>query len=128
MPRKTFNSGEILTASDVNLYLSNEAIQTDSTATAYEFTVDDRYKLYRMSNTAPSVLTVSTATAFEAGERVDVIRDGTATVTIAAGSGVTFAGEGVAGTAFLINPRYGAASIYCVAANDYRIIGSVVVG
>ena len=65
---------------------------------------------------------------FDIGERVDVVRDGAGTVSIAAGTGVTtWAGAGTAGTAksFAMGTQYTAASIIKVAANSYRVIGAV---
>lgn len=65
---------------------------------------------------------------FEIGERIDVVRDGAGTVSIAAGTGVTtWAGAGTAGTAksFALTTQYGAATVMKVAANSYRVIGSI---
>ncbi len=78
------------------------------------------------NGTAPDAQTVtfSTATAFQAGERVDILRDGAGTVTInAASTAVSILGRGTAGTAYAIGTRYDAVSVVCVATNSYRIIG-----
>ena len=78
-----------------------------------------------MSGTANSTVTFGTATAFEAGERVDIIQDGAGTVTIARdGTVVSLAGRGTAGTAYTIGQRYDAVSVVCVGTNSYRIIGN----
>jgi hypothetical protein len=77
--------------------------------------------------TSGSAVTVSigTATAFEPGERVDILQDGAGTVTInRSGTVVSFAGRGTAGTAYAIGQRYEAVSIVCVDTNAYRIIGN----
>jgi len=61
-------------------------------------------------------------------QRIDIIRDSSGTVSIAAGTGVTtWAGAGTAGTAttFKISSQYGGATIEKVAANSYRVIGSI---
>jgi hypothetical protein len=63
------------------------------------------------------------------GDRIDVIRDGAGTVSLAAGTGVTsWAGAGTAGTAvsFKIDQQYNAATVLKVAANTYRVIGKIV--
>ena len=126
MPRKTFVADEILTAADTNLYLSNEITLTSSTVTAYTAVTGDRYQTLVFDNATAGTLTIGTATAFEAGERVDIIRDGTATLRIATdGTATTLAGAGTAGTAYTIEAQYSAASIVCVAANSYRIIGNI---
>jgi hypothetical protein len=125
MPRKTFAPGEVLSASDVNAFLSNEITLTSSTATALTVETADRYKTLVMAGTAASTVSFSTATAFEPGERVDILQDGAGVVTISAEStAVTLAGRGTAGTAYTIGQQFDAVSVVCVAENSYRIIGN----
>ena len=125
MPRKTFTAGEVLAAADVNLYLSNEITLTSSTATALTVETADRYKTLVMAGTAASTVSFSTATAFEPGERIDILQDGSGVVTIARdGTAVTLAGRGTAGTAYTIGQQYDAVSVVCVGTNSYRIIGN----
>jgi hypothetical protein len=125
MPRKTFTAGEVLAAADVNLYLSNEITLTSSTATTLTVETADRYKTLVMAGTAASTVSFSTATAFEPGERIDILQDGAGVVTIARdGTAVSLAGRGTAGTAYTIGQRYDAISVVCVAENSYRIIGN----
>ena len=125
MARKTFAANEVLTAAETNLYLSNERKFTASTAVAYTFTEDDRYGMFRFTSGSAITLTLSTATAFEAGETIDVIQDGAGVVTVTAGTGVTIAGAGATATSFTIGSQYEAASIICVDTDTYRIIGNV---
>ena len=71
--------------------------------------------------TVPDVLT-------SIGDRVDIFRNTTGTVTIVAGTGVTsWAGAGTAGTAvsFFIHTPYAAASVMKTGATEYRVIGQV---
>jgi hypothetical protein len=125
MPRKTFTAGDVLTAADVNLYLSNEITLESSTATAVSVVADDRYKSLLFTSADPVTVTFGTATAFEAGERVDIIQDGAGTVTINTdGTATTLAGRGTAGTAYTIGQQYDAVSVVCVDTNAYRIIGN----
>jgi hypothetical protein len=125
MPRKSFAAGDVLTATDVNTFLSNEITLTSSTATSLTVATADRYKTILMSGTANSTVTFGTATAFEAGERVDIIQDGAGTVTITRdGTVVSLAGRGTAGTAYTIGQRYDAVSVVCVGTNSYRVIGN----
>lgn len=125
MPRKTFTAGEVLTAADVNLYLSNEITLTSSTATTYTVATADRYKILLFNNSGAGTVTIGTATAFGAGERIDILRDGSGTLRIISGSGATLSGAGTAGTAYTIDDRYAAVSVVCVGTNSYRIIGNV---
>ena len=64
------------------------------------------------------------------GDTVEVYRDSSGTVTLAAGTGVTtWAGAGTAGTAvtFKIDQQYNGAAVTKVAANSYRVIGKIAV-
>jgi hypothetical protein len=125
MPRKTFTAGEVLAASDVNTYLSNEITLTSSTATTYTVLTSDRYKILEFDSASNTTVSIGTATAFEAGERVDILQDGAGTVTITRdGTVVSLAGRGTAGTAYRIGQRYDAVSVVCVGTNSYRIIGN----
>jgi len=125
MPRKTFTAGEVLAAADVNTFLSNEITLTDSTAVTYTLGTADRYRTLRFTAGSAITITVGTATAFIAGERVDILQDGAGTVTITRdGTAVSLAGRGTAGTAYAIGQRYDAVSVVCVGTNAYRIIGN----
>lgn len=125
MPRKTFTAGEVLAAADVNLYLSNETTLTVSTATTYTVLTGDRYKILEFDSASNQTVTIGTATAFQAGERVDILRDGAGTVTITRdGTATTLSGRGTAGTAYTIGTRYDAVSVICVGTNSYRVVGN----
>ena len=125
MPRKTFTAGEVLAAADVNLYLSNEVTLTASTATTYTVLTSDRYKVLEFDSASATTITFSTATAFQPGERVDILRDGAGTVTInRASTAVSLLGRGTAGTAYAIGTQYDAVTVLCVATNSYRVIGN----
>ncbi len=125
MPRKTFTAGDVLTASDVNTFLSNEITLVSSTATAVSVVADDRYTTLVMAGTAASTVTFGTATAFEPGERIDIIQDGEEAVTINTdGTDTTLSGRGTAGTAYTIGQQFDAVSVVCVAENSYHIIGN----
>lgn len=128
MPRKTFTAGDVLTAADVNLYLSNEAVFASSTATSYTVQTSDRYETLVFTASSAVTVTFGTATAFQPGERIDIIQDGAGTVTITRdGTATSLAGRGVAGTAYRIGQRYDAVSVVCVGTNSYRIIGNATV-
>jgi malate/lactate dehydrogenase len=125
MPRKVFESFTRLDAADVNTYLSNEVTLTSSTATTYTVATADRYKTLMFTASSAVTVTIGTATAFEPGERVDIIRDGAGTVIITrSGTAITLAGRGTAGTAYAIGTRYDAVTVLCVDTNSYRVIGN----
>jgi hypothetical protein len=128
MARKVFTAGDVLTAADVNLYLSNEAIFASSTALTYTVLPADRYETLLFSAGSAVTVTIGTATAFQPGERIDILQDGAGTVTITRdGTATTLAGRGTAGTAYRIGQRYDAVSVVCVGTNSYRIIGNATV-
>jgi hypothetical protein len=125
MPRKVFTAGDVLTAADVNLYLSNEAVFASSTAVSYTVLPADRYETLVFTSGSAVTVTIGTATAFQAGERIDIFQDGAGTVTIQRdGTATTLAGRGTAGTAYRIGQRYDAVSVVCVGTNSYRVIGN----
>ena len=105
----------------------NYSTISNATATTYTVTANDGNTTINFSNAGAQTVTVPDI--LDIGERVDVIRDGAGTVILAAGTGVsTWAGAGTAGTAvtFKINTQYGGASVMKVAANSYRVIGSII--
>lgn len=125
MPRKVFESFTRLDASDVNTYLSNEVTLTSSTATSYTVATADRYKTLMFTSGSAVTVSIGTATAFEPGERVDILQDGAGALTInRSGTVVALAGRGLAGTAYRLGQRYEAVTVLCVATNTYRIIGN----
>ena len=96
---------------------------TSSTATAYTIADSDAGSYLRFTNAG--TVTVSTATAFTAGQQVQILADGTAlSITT---DGATIGGAGTAGTAvtFTVGAQYEALSIFCVDTDTYRIIGNV---
>jgi hypothetical protein len=124
MPRKVFTAGEVLAAADVNLYLSNEVVFASSTASG-TVTVTDRYETLVVNSAGSVVVTFGTVTAFQPGERIDIIRDGAGTVTITRdGTATTLAGRGTAASSYQIAQRYDAVSVVCVGTNSYRVIGN----
>jgi hypothetical protein len=125
MPRKVFEAFDVLTASDVNTYLSNETTLTNVGSLTYTVTPTDRYKILSFNNGIPATVTISTTTAFQAGERVDILRDGSGTLTInRSGVEISLFGRGGTATSYTIGTRYDVVTILCVAANSYRVIGN----
>lgn len=102
--------------------LSASTSLTSSTATAYTVATADAGNYLRFTNAG--TVTVSTATAFTAGQQVQIFADGTA-LAIAAGTGVTLAGAGTAASTFTTGAQYEAVSVFCVDTNTYRVIGNV---
>ncbi len=115
-------SGSLTNATINNTNVVN-TLQTVA-GTAYSvLTADQGKTLYFTSGTAVTA-TVGTATALTAGQRIDFVQEGAGTVTIAAGSGVSFAGRGTAASSYRTS-RYDGATLLCVGSNTYRVIGNV---
>lgn len=105
----TSNAGTTVTAAyTASSSNANSKIYANGTAT-YTITI-------------PDVLSVD--------QTIEVYRDSSGTVSIAAGTGVTtWAGAGTAGTAvtFKIDQQYNGAAVTKVGANSYRVIGKITV-
>jgi hypothetical protein len=98
---------------------------TASTATAYDILDTDQGKVLQFT-ASTAVVTVGTATAFTAGQRVDILADST-DFTLSAGTGVTFSGAGTAGTAlsFTVGAQYEGLTVIGLGSDAYRIIGNI---
>ena len=98
---------------------------TASTATAYSLEASDAGGALQFT-AGTAVVTVGTATAFSAGQKVDILADST-DFTISAGTGVTFSGAGTSGTAISFTPgeQYEAVTVIGLGSNAYRIIGNI---
>lgn len=79
--------------------------------------------------TGTAAVTVTVPDILAVGDSLNIIRDSSGTVTIAAGTGVTnWAGAGTSGTAvtFKIDQQFNGAQILKTAANTYRVIGKII--
>jgi hypothetical protein len=110
------------TVGDVTLSASTTL--TSSTATTYTIQPTDAGNYLRFTNGA--TVTVGTASAFTAGQQVQIFADGTA-LSITGGTGVILGGAGTAGAllTYSVGNQYEAVSVFCVDANTYRVIGNV---
>lgn len=99
---------------------------TSSTATSYTIQSSDASNFLQFTAAAGTV-TIGTATAFSAGQQVQILADGTATI-IAGDGGVTLSGAGTAGTAVSFTAgQYEAIAVLGLGSDAYRIIGATVV-
>jgi murein DD-endopeptidase MepM/ murein hydrolase activator NlpD len=79
-------------------------------------------------STSSSAITITVPDRFQPNDRIDIIRDGAGTVSIAAGTGiVTWAGAGTAslGVTFKIDQQFAAATVLKVDDLSYRVVGRV---
>ena len=120
------------TTGDVTLNVDLAAVHTadfitDAT-TARTLTATDAGKTIRFTSASATVVTVDASTDIPVGERVDIIADGAGELTVTASTATVAAAE-VATTSgsFTIGAQYSAATLLCVATDEYRLIGNVAV-
>jgi len=118
------------TSGDVTLNVdlaevSKATLVTDAT-TARTITSTDASKTILLTSGSATTITVNASTDFEVGARVDLIADGAGEVTVTADT-ATVAGAGTSTTSgsFTIGGQYSAATLLCVATDEYRLIGNI---
>ena len=123
-------AGTALTATGSTLDVDIAEVQkadfeTDAT-TARTLTSSDSGKTIRFTSSSATEVTVDGSTDFAVGARVDIIADGTGELTVTA-SGATVAGAETSTTtgSFTVGAQYSAATLLCVATDEYRLIGNI---
>jgi hypothetical protein len=94
---------------------------------AYTAVAADNNELLVANGTAAYTITIPDVLSL--GGRLDIVRNSSGTVTIAAGTGVTdWAGAGTAGTAvtFKMDQQYNAATVFKTGAGAYRVVGKII--
>ena len=101
---------------------------TDATTARTLTTAADEGKTLQFTSGSATVLTVNASSDFTVGARVDIIADGAGALTVTA-SGATIKAAEVSTTSgsFTIGAQYSAATLLCVATDEYRLIGNVAV-
>ena len=117
---------------DVTLNVDLDAVNTTTfitdATTARTLTASDAGNTILFTSGSTTVVTVDASTDFPVGTRVDIIADGAGAVTVTA-STATVAGAATTTTSgsFTIGAQYSAATLLCVATDEYRLIGNVAV-
>ena len=100
---------------------------TDAT-TARTLTSTDAGKTIRFTSGSATVVTVDASTDFPVGTRVDIIADGAGALTVTASTATVAAAEtSTTSGSFTIGLQYSAATLLCVATDEYRLVGNVAV-
>lgn len=110
--------------------VAGSAVVFGSTAVSAAYTAVAGLDNASIIVTGTAAVTVTVPDVLGVGDSLNIIRDTSGTVTIAAGTGVTsWAGAGTAGTAvtFKIDQQYNGAQVIKTAANTYRVIGKITV-
>lgn len=115
---------------DVTLNVNTATMVFGATAVSAAYTAVAGLDNGTIIVTGTAAVTVTIPDVLSTGDSLNVIRDTSGTVTLAAGTGVTsWAGAGTAGTAvtFKIDQQYNGAQVIKTAANTYRVIGKITV-
>ena len=118
------------TSGDVTLNVNTATMVFASTAVTAAYTAVAGLDNGTIIVTGTAAVTVTIPDVISTGDSINIIRDTSGTVTLAAGTGVTsWAGIGTAGTAvtFKIDQQYNGAQVIKTAANTYRVIGKITV-
>lgn len=96
----------------------------NTVTTGYTLALTDIGKVVEMNDASSRTITVPTSAsvAFAVGARVDLLRYGAGAVTVAAASGVTIRSRN---SALGIATRYGGASLYKRATNEWVLVGDL---
>ncbi len=99
---------------------------TDATTARTLTTAADEGKTLQFTSASATVLTVDASSDFTVGSRVDIIADGAGELTVTADGATIKAAETSTTTgSFTIGAQYSAATLLCVATDEYRLIGNI---
>jgi hypothetical protein len=99
---------------------------TDATTARTLTTAADEGKTLQFTSASATVLTVDASSDFTVGARVDIIADGAGALTVTAdGATIKAAETSTTSGSFTIGAQYSAATLLCVATDEYRLIGNV---
>jgi len=99
---------------------------TDATTSRTLTSAADEGKTIRFTSGSATVVTVNASSDFTVGARVDIIADGAGELTIEADGATIKAAETSTTTgSFTIGAQYSAATLLCVATDEYRLIGNI---
>ena len=99
---------------------------TDATTARTLTTAADEGKTLQFTSASATVLTVNASSDFTVGARVDIIADGAGELTVTADGATIKAAETSTTTgSFTIGAQYSAATLLCVATDEYRLIGNI---
>jgi len=99
---------------------------TDATTARTLTTAADEGKTLQFTSASATVLTVNASSDFTVGSRVDIIADGAGELTVTAdGATIKAAETSTTSGSFTIGAQYSAATLLCVATDEYRLIGNI---
>lgn len=122
--RPVFVANTILTAAEQNILATAIVAINAQTGTTYTAVAGDVGKLITASNAAAIALTIPPS-VFAVGDQINIMQGtgGSGVVTITAGAGVTLQSNG---TKLKTNGQYAVATVLCIAANTFVVLGNLV--
>jgi len=135
-----YNSGTSTVSIDLSAYDTSTEVDTkvadsklitfvtDATTARTLTAAADSGKTIQFTSGSATVVTVNASTDLVVGARVDIIADGAGALTVAAsGATIKAAETSTTSGSFTIGTQYSAATLLCVATDEYRLIGNIAV-
>jgi len=122
--RESFNSGDVLLASELNNMATAMIALNAQTGTTYTLVLTDDGKLVTCDNASAITLTVppNSSVAFGIGSQINIMQLGAGQVTIAAGVGVTLRSEG---SKLKLKGQYAVATCCKIATDTWVVVGNL---
>jgi hypothetical protein len=122
--RESFNSGDVLLASELNNMATAMVAVNAQTGTTYSVVLSDDGKLITCDNASSIALTIvpNSSVAFGIGTQINIMQLGAGTVTITAGSGVTLRS---AGSKLKTDAQYAVATCLKIASDTWVVVGNL---
>lgn len=122
--RESFNSGDVLLASELNNMAVSMIAINAQTGTTYTTVLADDGKLVTCDNASAIALTIppNSSVAYGIGTQINIMQLGAGTVTITAGSGVTLRS---AGNKLKTDAQYAVATCCKILTDTWVIVGNL---
>ena len=123
--RESFNSGDVLLASELNNMAVSMIAINAQTGTTYTTVLADDGKLVTCDNASAIALTIppNSSVAYGIGTQINIMQLGAGTVTITAGSGVTLRS---AGSKLKTDAQYAVATcVKIVSPDTWVVVGNL---
>ncbi len=122
--RESFNSGDVLLASELNNMAVSMIAINAQTGTTYTTVLADDGKLVTCDNASAIALTIppNSSVAYGIGTQINIMQLGAGTVTITAGAGVTLRS---AGNKLKTDAQYAVATCCKILTDTWVVVGNL---
>lgn len=115
------NSTRIATTEFVQNAVKTAPQTIQNKSASYTAQVTDAGSVITFDSASNLTFTIDSTLGLSAGQRIDVVRLGTGTLTVQQGSGATVNGT----PSLVLRDRYSAATVLCIASNTYLLVGDL---